>query len=218
MSANTKQNKEYWRDRKINWVSHYWNPEHQHRSMIVDMLKGYPVRKVLEIGCGCGANLYRIKKAIPDVKIAGCDISKDAIRTARKQFGLEQEEIDFDNELPIRDIELRVGSADNLPFHGDSFDLVITDALLIYIGPEKIKRVLREIRRVGYEKVMFVEFHSENFFKRLGLRSLSRYYAYNYKKLLAEQNFKYIKIRKIPEEVWGGKLWTNFGYVITAIR
>lgn len=229
---------------EINWIASYWNLEHPHRDLIVDIIRKNPVRSVLEIGCGCGANLYRIKKEFPEVRVAGCDINEDAIRTAQKQFNkyyfkndkilTPQREYEehpqkamlmelggrFVKDIALQDVELRVGNADALPFHGESFDLVLTDALLIYIGPDKIIRVLREIRRVGYNKMIFVEFHSQNFWKRLRLRIAKRgkCYAYDYLKLLSDNHFKYIKLHKIPKEVWPGPDWEQLGYIITCIR
>lgn len=196
------KNDKYWTNRKINWEQSYWY-DHPHRDMIINAMSGQRVKSVLEIGCGAGYNLYRIKKAFPNTEISGCDINEDAIRMAK-------------HKLPEAD--LKVGSADALPFNGDSYDLVLTDALLIYIGPDKIRRVFREIRRVGYERMMFVEFHSKSFWKRFGLRLASRYYAYNYFDLLTKYYFKHIQISKIPKEVWAGPPWEQFGCIITSLR
>ena len=197
------KNDKYWKERCINWETHYWSPQHPHRDLIINALKGVRVKSVLEIGCGAGANLYRIKQAFPDTEISGCDINEDAIKTAKEK-------------LPGAD--LKVGSIYELPFNGEFYDLVLTDAMLIYVGPDKIKRALREIRRVGYDKMMFVEFHSNSLIKRLGLKLTSRYYTYDYEKLLIENYFKHITINKIPREIWKGEPWTTFGYLITAVR
>lgn len=240
--TTTKKNENYWRHRKINWVKEYFSTwDHPHRQAIIKILKEHPVRSVLEVGCGAGENLYLIKKHFPEVKIAGCDISEDAIETAKQIFreipktlsgtpaGIKYEENpirkaqrefgEIHLSTPnIEDIEFKVGSADALPFHGDSFDLVLTDAMLIYIGPDKITRVLREIRRVTYNKMMFVEFHHKSFWKRLGLRMASRYYAYDYSKLLPKYNCKYVRIMKMSKELWSGEPWETYGSIITSIR
>ena len=256
----TQSNENYWKDRQISWVDHYWSPDHSHRKEIIKILKKFPVRSVLEIGCGAGANLFNIKREFPEIKVAGCDISEDAIRTAKEQFGQIQVMEDspknvaysehpaqaekkamgdiFINNPHLEDVEFKVGSADALPFHGDSFDLVLTDAFLIYIGPDKIERILREIRRVGYNKFMFVEFHSTKLWERLFMRynirgnpywikklnsnkfqkRSSKTYVYDYGKLLEEDNFKYIRIMKMSKEMWPGKTWERFGHIVTCIR
>ena len=201
--TGTETNNKYWKGRKINWDTHYWSPNHAHRDMIIDALKKVNLKSVLEIGCGAGANLHRIKQAFPNVDISGCDINVDAIAMAKKK-------------LP--DADLKVGSILDLPFNGEFYDLILTDAMLIYIGPEKIRRAFREIRRVGYEKMMFVEFHSESWLKRKALSLTSRYNAYDYKKLLKKYYFKSVRVRKIPKEVWNGEPWLTYGNIITALR
>ncbi len=206
---SSKRNNKYWKNRKINWEQAYFNLDHPHREMLMKVLKLYPFESVLEIGCGAGANLYNIKKNFPKAGVSGCDINEDAIKTAKEK-------------LPEAD--LKVGNAINLPFHGGKFDLILTDACLIYSGTDKIKRVLREIRRVGSRKgsVMFIEFHSESWFKRMFLRIMSnnRYFAYDYKKLLLKNYFKGIRVFKINEKQWPGHPWSgkgSYGYLILAI-
>jgi len=197
----TNRNIEYWRERKINWADHYWNLGHKHREMLIEILKACQFSKVCEIGCACGANLYKIKKVFPWVSISGCDLSEDAIKTARR----------IDTKA-----DFRVGSATDIPFKDKSFDLVITDACLIYIDCKNISRVISEIRRIGSGgKVLFVEFHSENWLKRMGLL-FSRYTAYNYIKILNKHNFKNIKTVKITKDKWPSKIWSLYGYIITA--
>lgn len=239
----TKKHKMYWKKRDIDWSKAYWTPEHPHRQVIVNILNGYTFNSVLEVGCGVGANLYCLKKALPHLKIAGCDINPQAIEEAKRQFEerkielvdkeivhtQKKEEKDiswidrYANKINLRSpeidkVDFKVGDITGLPFHGASFDLVLTDACLIYVGPKKIDRALREIRRVGARGgyVMFVEFHSSNIFQRQFLRMVNGYYAYDYKKLLEEHNFKGIKLFKFPEDVWHGEPWETMGYIITA--
>ena len=83
---STSKNNKFWKTRQIDWKSHYWNLDHPHRQRIIEIIRKYPVKSVLEIGCGAGANLYNIKKAFPEIKIAGCDINPDAIQTAKELF------------------------------------------------------------------------------------------------------------------------------------
>lgn len=222
MWDNTKQNEDYWRNRHIDWKHAYWTPEHPHRDFMINMLKVTPPKSVLEIGCGCGANLYRIKKEFPECHIAGCDINPDAVRTAMEVFKKEFPNAQFADKttawISDSEIDFRVGDVTAIPFHGEYYDLVLTDAMLIYIAPDKIKRALREIRRVGYEKMMFIEFHSESWLKRWGLRRASRNNAYNYFRLLSDNHFKHINITKLPKGTFEGEPWDTFGHIITSLR
>jgi len=238
------KNDKYWRKRKIDWERAYWR-EHPHRELLIEVLKSTKFEKLLEIGCGAGINLYLAKKAIPGIKIAGCDINEDAVKTAREKlmgadfekgkividrdYDFEKGKIVIDRDYPdwekllikeprVEDIEIRAGNATELPFHGASFDIIMTDACLIYIPPKNIGRVLREIRRVGSRRgvVVFIEFHSQNPLKRLALRATTRYYAYDYEKLLKDYYFKHIKVKKLTKEYWEGEPWETYGYLITA--
>lgn len=239
---STKKHTKFWTNRKMDWVDGYWNPEHPHREMIKDILSKRRPGSMLEVGCGAGANLFAIKQMYPELKVAGCDINADAIETAKQQFKANAHLIPkYDRKVlyeydkhPVDkmlqenfykgdkhknyEIEFKVGNVLNIPFHGDAYDLVLTDACLIYLGYKEIDRALREIRRVGFNKFMFVEFHSENPLKRLALKATGGYYAYNYKKILAEHHFKNVTFQKIPKEVWPGQPWIDFGYIITAVR
>lgn len=206
MNIKLSKNDKYWIERKIDWKSHYFNLKHPHRKMLIEVLRQHLFEKVLEIGCGAGANLHLISKEF-GAGVSGCDINEDAIEFAKEK---------------IPEGDLKVGNATELPFHGGKFDIVLTDACLIYIEPARIKRVLREIRRVGSRRgaVIFIEFHSKNPLKRLALRMTSRYYAYDYHKLLAGQFFKGIQTFKIGEEQWPGQPWSgkeSYGYLIKAV-
>ena len=211
--------RDYWKNRKINWEQAYWNLDHPHRKMIVNILKEFEIRAVCEIGCASGANLYLIKKQFPQATIAGCDLNKDAIDTAKEMFKGMEHYPKKDKCLDVPDeIEFRVGDIKSIPFNGEAYNLVMTDACLIYQGSKEMFRVFRELRRIGYEKFLFCEFHSKSWWRRLILKLTTGYNAYDYEKLLQEHHFKYIKINKIPKEVWSGRPWEEFGHIITCIR
>jgi ubiquinone/menaquinone biosynthesis C-methylase UbiE len=198
----TEKHKAYWSQRKIDWKEAYastWN--HPHRQMIVDALRGMKFTQLLELGCASGPNLIRITKEFPGVQVGGIDISADAIETAR---GI----------LPPNAV-LDVGSADNCFFADKCTDVVLADACLIYLGPEKIDQVMKEMRRVARKHVVLVEFHEPSWWRRLAVWWKSGYFAYDYEKLLKKHGFWDIEIKRIPEEVWGYP-WSTFGAVITA--
>jgi len=256
-----RNNDKIWQRKKIDWIKHYWNLDHPMRKEIIRIIGNHPrFRSVLEIGCGAGANLFNIKKAFKDTAVAGCDINEDAIKTAKEQFKLNTlPKVDKDakydqNENPrrkdmresgeifleqhdLRDVELKVGDATDLPFNGESYDLILTHAVLMYMNPNIIDRVLREIRRVGYNRMIFVELHSKKWFERLKIQRNNKffyytydqgykdwidnkysYYAYDYEKLLAKHHFKNVQIFKITKEMWPVELWIDYGYIITCIR
>ena len=101
-----------------------------------------PKPKILDIGCGKAFLLYDFLKVIPDAEIYGIDISPYAIANSMKE---------------IQD-SLRVGSATDLPWPDDYFDLVISITTLHNLHSYDLDASLREMERVGKEnKYLCVE-------------------------------------------------------------
>lgn len=199
---STKAHEKFWTDRDIDWEKDYlstWN--HPHRMEIIDELKTLRFGSILELGCASGPNLVLIQKMFPKVQVGGVDINEQAINTAKKYLASTS--------------VLEVGPIDNLFFSTKSGDIILTDASLIYIGHDKIDRVMQEIKRVGRNRLIMVEFHSVNPLKRWALKLASGYNAYDYKKLLQKHDFYDIEITKLPD-YWDGEPWKTFGHLITA--
>ena len=61
----------------------------------------------------------------------------------------------------ISNVKLLEGKAGELGcFKDKSFDIVFTDAVLIYIGPDKIKDVMGEMIRLTRKALILMEWHS----------------------------------------------------------
>lgn len=227
----------------MDWEKSYFTPDHPHRKMFLDLLENEPAKAVLEVGCAVGANLWNIKQASPSTQVAGCDLNPSAIKTAQSIFAntvFPQKKTDFskwkdaarreivresigEGKLKTSDdtltgADFKVGNILEIPFHGETFDLVITDACLIYISPSRMHRALRELRRVGYKRFIFCEFHSTAIWKRILTKLATGYNVYNYLDLLTDNYFKDIKFYKIPQESWSGQPWEEFGYFIDCMR
>ena len=98
--------------------------------------------KILDIGCGKAFLLYDFLKVIPDAEIHGIDISPYAIANSKEE---------------IRD-RLQVGSATQLPWPDDYFDLVISITTLHNLHAYDLDPALREMERVGKQnKYLCVE-------------------------------------------------------------
>ena len=137
------------------------------------------------------------------VQYGGCDVNSEAIELAK--------------EIMPFDAILNVGSGEKIFISDKSCDVVLTDMSLIYVSPKKIGKYLREIKRIARSYVMFCEFNSESFVKRLGLRLASSYNAYDYKKLLTKYGFYDVQLHKLTEAEWpGGEPQKEFGYLIIA--
>lgn len=87
---------------------------------------------ILDVGCAKGFMLYDFKELMPNLTIAGIDVSEYAIANA----------ID-----PVKD-QLRIADARELPFPDDSFDLVISINTVHNLNLDDCKQSLQEIQRV----------------------------------------------------------------------
>jgi SAM-dependent methyltransferase len=88
---------------------------------------------VLDVGCAKGFMLFDFKELMPDLTIAGIDISEYAI----------------ENSLPAVKPFLQVGNALKLPFEDKSFDLVIAINAVHNLPLQECKQAIREIQRVS---------------------------------------------------------------------
>lgn len=89
--------------------------------------------RVLDVGCGKGFLLYDLTQSVPGIEVAGIDVSRYALENARAEVrGALQE-----------------GSASQLPYADDTFDLVISINTLHNLRCYDLERALREIERVG---------------------------------------------------------------------
>ena len=200
MYKTEQEHLSYWSTRKMDWKAAYldtWN--HPHRQMIVDALRGFQFDSVLEVGCAAGANLFRIHREFPKVRLSGTDVNAHAIDVARH----------------FLTGDLRVGTLAQAAFPDQCADVVLTDMVLIYVT--EIDKTLAEIRRLARKHIVLCEFHSQRPWERAALKLGTGYRARDYPALLQRHGWRGIGATKIPRELWpGGRPQRRFGYVITA--
>ena len=92
---------------------------------------------VLDLGCGAGLDLYFYAKAVgTNGKVYGLDISQDMISKARDNMGA----------VEIKNVEIKYGYSDNLPFEDKLFDVVASNGIY-NLSPNK-ENVMKEVFRV----------------------------------------------------------------------
>jgi ubiquinone/menaquinone biosynthesis C-methylase UbiE len=89
--------------------------------------------RVLDVGCAKGFMLHDFKQLMPNLTVAGIDISEYAIQHA------------VETVKPL----LRVGDARELPYPDRSFDLVISINTVHNLPLAECKQALRELQRVS---------------------------------------------------------------------
>ncbi len=181
---------------------------HPHRVFLLDRLSNYsPIQSLLEVGCGDGPNLYLLAKKFPAAEFTGVDINPWSVTNGEEWFKREG----------VSNITLSVGKADELEtFPDKSFDIVLTDAVLMYVGPDKIKKVAKQMVRIARRALILVEWHSFDSHNSLGVyeRHWRRNYETLLKELVPEDNVHAIKL---PDDAgFEDEMWKKWGALIEA--
>jgi ubiquinone/menaquinone biosynthesis C-methylase UbiE len=97
------------------WVMAHRSSNRERNRWVVSLLDLEPTDRVLEIGFGPGLAIEAASRAVPRGKVYGIDHSVAMVRRARSR-----------NRAAIRDgrVELKLGSADDLPVLGEPLDVV----------------------------------------------------------------------------------------------
>ncbi|MDA9071442.1 class I SAM-dependent methyltransferase [Candidatus Pelagibacter sp.] len=94
---------------------------------------------ILEIGCAGGDRLIFLKKQFPKCNFYGIDPSKKAVKNKKGN-----------------NINLKVGSADKLPYIDDKFDIIIFGFCLYLCDNEDLFKIAHEAYRVTKKKSLIV--------------------------------------------------------------
>ena len=188
----------YWKYRscKGDWNNgSYWESvNHSHRKFLLKTIDKN--KSLLEVGCNSGPNLRLLKDFN---RCVGIDINKKAIEEGKK-----------------RGLDIRYGKADKLDFDNKSFDYVLFDAILMYVGPDKIDKSIKEAIRVAREGIIIIDFHKEGFSSE-GQIELG-HWVRDYKKLFNKYGLD-SQITKITEEDWKSYSWEKLGnYIVVWIN
>lgn len=97
---------------------------------------------ILDVGCGKAFLLYELKKLLPNSRIAGFDISRHGLDSAKAE---------------VRPQLFRHRAQEPYPFGDGEFDLVISLGALHNLRIYELETALGEIERVGRNKYVMVE-------------------------------------------------------------
>lgn len=147
-----------------------WGVPRVHLYLLMKLIETIQPRSVLEVGYGPGLNLIALAARFPDVQFAGIELSDSGPREARALADREALPEELREFIPfelrdlsaVKRIDFQQGSAAELPFEDDGFDLVYTRQALEQMEPIR-DAVFGEIARVaGQRVVMFEAFRDWN--------------------------------------------------------
>lgn len=193
----------WWTNRKIDWNIHYLQTfNHPHRHLIVQVLKTFGWTSLWEVGCASGPNLVLIAKEMVGKQLGGNDVNAEAIELAKQT---------------LKGGVFEVSPADDIIMSDEACDVILTDMTLIYTNPWKIKKTLRELKRICRNRIILVEFDSIKWYRRLWLKLTQGYGAYDYKRLLEKIGcYDIIKYPIPPQYYDNAKTHKEFATLISA--
>lgn len=103
--------------------------------------------RILEAGCNCGNQLMLLQK-MGFKNLYGLEINEKTAEVAKKANPT---------------FNLTVGSALQIPFKDNSFDMVFTSGVLIHIAPENIKKAMEEIYRCSKKYIWGFESYNKDY-------------------------------------------------------
>lgn len=188
-----------WGYGEATWIKDYVKSvDHPHRDLILEALKKLDWSYLLEVGCNAGPNLIKIRARYAEQALAGIDLNTEAVEEARHQLD------------PA--VDLRVGSVLALPYRAGAFDVVLADAVLMYLPPEDIDQALAEIDRVASKAVILVERFAETD------QVVGHVWGRNYGLLLSQLGYT-VQELPITEKTWPtSQSWIKYGCVFVGTK
>jgi len=194
-----------WRFRHVykrGWAEGYLETvAHPHRQQLVDAVgKLDPLTSILEVGCASGANLIRLRERFPTVDLIGLDINARAVAVGQKYFADR-------GDTRVRFLNAHVKQLQSMP--NRSVDVVLADAVLMFVTPDRIQTVLAEMGRVASKALILNEYHCAGL---VDGHFLGGRWAYDFVTLL-QRELPQAKIQTSKSSFVGGA-WDIYGTLI----
>ena len=151
MKIAKKYEKDYWDGpKKFGYGGYNYIPNY-HTFLAQNLIRDYSLdseSKILDIGCGKGYLVYELSRILNSKNVFGCDISKYAIKNAKKEVK---------KNIFYHDARKNFNLKDN------HFDFVFSNTTLHNFKLKDCYNALKEFERISLEKYICVEaFRNEN--------------------------------------------------------
>ena len=107
------------------------------RQALISAANIEPGHHVLDIGCGTGTLVVKLKRQYPSAQVVGIDPDPKVLRRARIKA-----------TRAAVSVQLDPGFADQLPYKDDSFDRVFSSFMFHHLEEQERENMLREVLRV----------------------------------------------------------------------
>ena len=119
-----------------------------------EVLDKLNIGRILEVGCNVGNQLLLLKK-MGYTNLWGMELQDYAVEIARKRAS---------------GINIAKGSAFDIPYKNNFFDLVFTSGVLIHISPDDIDKVLDEMYRCTNKYIWGFEYYIPDGYQQVNYR------------------------------------------------
>jgi pseudaminic acid biosynthesis-associated methylase len=110
------------------------------------LLDTYPIRSVLEVGCGQGANLRPIARRLRPSDVWGVDLGAVALERTREN---------------APGVNVVMAQARRIPFRDRFVDLAFTCGVLIHQPEESLGQVMDEVVRCSARYILWIEYYAQ---------------------------------------------------------
>jgi hypothetical protein len=195
-----------WKSRdRISAINYLENVAKPSSSLIGSYVDIKSFKSILEVGSNSGPNLIGYAQIYPEIKFAGLDLNKDAVKLGNENAQRSR--------LPnLRFIQVDLTDSKFSKSFPEKADLVFSFATLMYIHPFYIKRVLRDLLEISNQYLVLIEQHHEGFLTKcfpFGIPSgFEASFKRDYKKLVIGElaklgrSFDSIDIFEVDPRIW----------------
>lgn len=148
--------------------------------------------KILEVGCNAGVQLMILQK-MGFKNLYGIEINIRTLNVARSL---------------TKDINLVQGTALDLPFKDNYFDLVFTSGVLVHIAPSNVKKAMKEIYRCAKNYIWGFESYDDKLTEVVYRGNKNMIWKTNFSKLYLDsfKDLKLVKEKKVKYKTEKGEI------------